>query len=231
MSSFLVAARSSRSSAAPDRARHGLARRLVAVRADRVVGALLALHEFYGWRGRCVRSCSPATRARSSHSSARSSAGSRGCSAASSRRSRSPSCSGDRRHAPVRDRRRRHDGARRRPGSALGLGHLVLLRDIPEHGRLARLHRPARDLRRRHARLLRRPRSSAGTSWRRDLAGEDVEGFVGGTLAAVAVTFFALYEDRDTSCRSGSRWSSASRRAPPSRSATSSSRRSSATCR
>jgi phosphatidate cytidylyltransferase len=76
----------------------------------------------------------------------------------------------------------------------LGLGHLLLLRDIPEHaelavftvllavfaadtvaylvGRLVGRHKLA-------------PALSPGKTW---------EGFIGGTLAAVAVAFFALYE-------------------------------------
>jgi phosphatidate cytidylyltransferase len=79
----------------------------------------------------------------------------------------------------------------------LGVGHLLLIRDIPEHavlaaftvlfavwagdslafvvGRLLGRHKLA-------------PTTSPGKTW---------EGFVAGTLATVLVTFFALYEDRE----------------------------------
>ena len=77
---------------------------------------------------------------------------------------------------------------------ALGLGHLLLLRDFPEHGRLAVFtvllavfaDDTAAYL---VGRLLGRhklaPSLSPGKTW---------EGFVAGTLAAIAVAFFALYE-------------------------------------
>jgi phosphatidate cytidylyltransferase len=77
---------------------------------------------------------------------------------------------------------------------ALGLGHLLLLRDVPEHGRLAVFtvllavfaDDTAAYL---VGRLLGRhklaPSLSPGKTW---------EGFVAGTLAAIAVAFFALYE-------------------------------------
>ena len=77
---------------------------------------------------------------------------------------------------------------------ALGLGHLLLLRDFPEHGRLAVFtvllvvfaDDTAASL---IGRLLGRhklaPSLSPGKTW---------EGFVAGTLAAIAVAFFALYE-------------------------------------
>jgi phosphatidate cytidylyltransferase len=81
---------------------------------------------------------------------------------------------------------------------ALGLAHLILIRDIPGEGRLAiftvllcifasdTLAYFAGRLVGRHKLA---PRISPGKTW---------EGFVAGTLAAVAVAFFALYEDRDT---------------------------------
>jgi len=77
---------------------------------------------------------------------------------------------------------------------ALGLGHLILLRDVPEHGRLAVFtvllavfaDDTAAYL---VGRLLGRhklaPSLSPGKTW---------EGFVAGTAAAIAVAFFALYE-------------------------------------
>jgi phosphatidate cytidylyltransferase len=77
---------------------------------------------------------------------------------------------------------------------ALGLGHLLLLRDIPEHGRLAiftvLLAVFADDTAAYFVgRLLGRhklaPAISPGKTW---------EGFVAGTLVAVAVAFFALYD-------------------------------------
>jgi phosphatidate cytidylyltransferase len=80
----------------------------------------------------------------------------------------------------------------------LGLGHVILLRDVPEHGdvavftvllavwasetfaffagRLVGRHKLA-------------PVTSPGKTW---------EGLVAGTAAAIAVAFFALYEDRET---------------------------------
>ena len=77
---------------------------------------------------------------------------------------------------------------------ALGLGHLLLLRDLPEHGRLVVFtvllavfaDDTAAYL---VGRLLGRhklaPALSPGKTW---------EGFLAGTAAAVAVAFFALYE-------------------------------------
>jgi phosphatidate cytidylyltransferase len=77
---------------------------------------------------------------------------------------------------------------------ALGLGHLILLRDVPEHGRLAVFtvllavfaDDTAAYL---VGRLLGRhklaPSLSPGKTW---------EGFVAGTVAAIVVAFFALYE-------------------------------------
>ncbi len=77
---------------------------------------------------------------------------------------------------------------------AVGLGHLLLLREVPEHGRLAVFtvllavfaDDTAAYL---VGRLLGRhklaPSLSPGKTW---------EGFVAGTAAAIAVSFFALYE-------------------------------------
>jgi phosphatidate cytidylyltransferase len=79
-----------------------------------------------------------------------------------------------------------------------GLAHILLLREIPEHGRLAVLTVllavwAADTLAFFAGRLLGRhrlaPVISPGKTW---------EGFVAGTVAAIAVAFFALYEDRDT---------------------------------
>ena len=79
---------------------------------------------------------------------------------------------------------------------ALGIGHVLLLRSIPEHGRLivftVLLAVFADDT---AAYLVGRvigrhklaPALSPGKTW---------EGFLAGTAAAVAVAFFALYEDR-----------------------------------
>jgi phosphatidate cytidylyltransferase len=78
-----------------------------------------------------------------------------------------------------------------------GLAHLVLLRDLPEYGLLAVYTVliavfAADTLAFFAGRLLGRhklaPVMSPGKTW---------EGFLAGTLAAVAVAFFALYEDRD----------------------------------
>jgi phosphatidate cytidylyltransferase len=79
----------------------------------------------------------------------------------------------------------------------LGLVHVLLLRDLPEHGRLAAftvlLAVFAGDtLAFFVGRLLGRhklaPRISPGKTW---------EGFVAGTVATVFVTFIALYEERE----------------------------------
>jgi phosphatidate cytidylyltransferase len=80
----------------------------------------------------------------------------------------------------------------------LGLAHVLLLSDLPAHGRLSVFTLllcvfAADTLAYFAGRLLGRhklaPRISPGKTW---------EGFVAGTIAAVAVAFFALYEDRDT---------------------------------
>jgi phosphatidate cytidylyltransferase len=77
---------------------------------------------------------------------------------------------------------------------ALGLGHLILLRDIPEHGRLAVFtvllavfadDTAAYLVGRVLGRHKLAPSLSPGKTW---------EGFVAGTAAAIAVAFFALYE-------------------------------------
>jgi phosphatidate cytidylyltransferase len=80
----------------------------------------------------------------------------------------------------------------------LGLAHVILLSDLPEHGRLAVFTVLLADwacntvaffggrLVGRHKLA---PRISPGKTW---------EGFVVGSVAAVAVCFFALYEERDT---------------------------------
>ena len=57
-----------------------------------------------------------------------------------------------------------------------GLASLMLLRAIPENGRLVGLHRPDRGLRRRHRRLLRRPHDRPAQDGAEDLAGEVVGG-------------------------------------------------------
>jgi len=77
---------------------------------------------------------------------------------------------------------------------ALGLGHLLLLRDFPEHGRLAVFtvllavfadDTAAYLIGRLLGRHKLAPSLSPGKTW---------EGFAAGTLAAIAVAFFALYE-------------------------------------
>ncbi|MGZ8782546.1 MAG: phosphatidate cytidylyltransferase [Gaiellaceae bacterium] len=79
---------------------------------------------------------------------------------------------------------------------ALGLGHLLLLRDVPEYGRIAVFavliavfadDTVAYLIGRLLGRHKLAPSLSPGKTW---------EGFVAGTLAAVAATFFTLYEDR-----------------------------------
>jgi phosphatidate cytidylyltransferase len=77
---------------------------------------------------------------------------------------------------------------------ALGLGHLLLLRDLPDHGRLAVFtvllavfadDTAAYLIGRLLGRHKLAPALSPGKTW---------EGFLAGTAAAVAVAFFALYE-------------------------------------
>jgi phosphatidate cytidylyltransferase len=77
---------------------------------------------------------------------------------------------------------------------ALGLAHLLLLRDIPEHGRLAVFtlllavfadDTAAYLIGRLVGRHKLAPALSPGKTW---------EGFIAGTAAAIAVAFFALYE-------------------------------------
>jgi phosphatidate cytidylyltransferase len=79
----------------------------------------------------------------------------------------------------------------------LGLGHILLLRDLPEHGRLAVFalliaifadDTVAYLVGRWLGRHKLAPTMSPGKTW---------EGFAAGTLAAVAATFFTLYEDRE----------------------------------
>jgi len=77
---------------------------------------------------------------------------------------------------------------------ALGLGHLLLLRDLPEHGRLAvftvLLAVFADDTSAYLVgRLVGRHKLAPALS-----PGKTCEGFVAGTAAAIAVAFFALYE-------------------------------------
>jgi phosphatidate cytidylyltransferase len=81
---------------------------------------------------------------------------------------------------------------------AVGLGHLVLLRGLPDHGRLALftiLLAVFADSTFAYGvgRLIGRHRLAPAIS-----PGKTVEGFVAGTVAAVAVTFFALYEERES---------------------------------
>jgi len=77
---------------------------------------------------------------------------------------------------------------------ALGLGHLLLLRDLPEHGRLAVFtvllvvfadDTAAYLIGRLLGRHKLAPSLSPGKTW---------EGFLAGTAAGIAVAFFALYE-------------------------------------
>jgi phosphatidate cytidylyltransferase len=77
---------------------------------------------------------------------------------------------------------------------ALGLGHVLLLRDVPEHGRLAVFtvllavfadDTAAYLIGRLVGRHKLAPSLSPGKTW---------EGFVAGTAAAILVSFFALYE-------------------------------------
>jgi phosphatidate cytidylyltransferase len=80
----------------------------------------------------------------------------------------------------------------------VALGHLVLLREIPEHGRLVVftvLLAVFADSTFAYlvGRMIGRHRLAPTIS-----PGKSVEGFLAGTIAAVAVCFFALYEERDT---------------------------------
>ena len=79
----------------------------------------------------------------------------------------------------------------------LGLGHLLLLRDLPDHGRLAVFavliavfadDTAAYLIGRLVGRHKLAPSLSPGKTW---------EGFVAGTIAAVAASFFTLYDDRN----------------------------------
>ena len=80
----------------------------------------------------------------------------------------------------------------------LALGHLLLLRDVPDHGRLLVFtvllvifaDSTAAYL---VGRALGRHRLAPSIS-----PGKTVEGLLAGAIAAVAVAFFALYEERDT---------------------------------
>jgi phosphatidate cytidylyltransferase len=81
---------------------------------------------------------------------------------------------------------------------ALGIGHVLLLRSLPEHGRLIVLtvllavfadDTAAYLVGRVIGRHKMAPALSPGKTW---------EGFLAGTIAAVAVSFFALYEERET---------------------------------
>jgi phosphatidate cytidylyltransferase len=79
----------------------------------------------------------------------------------------------------------------------VALGHLVLLRGIPDHGRLAVftvLLAVFADSTFAYlvGRVIGRHRLAPTIS-----PGKSVEGFLAGTIAAVAVCFFALYEERD----------------------------------
>lgn len=80
---------------------------------------------------------------------------------------------------------------------ALGLGHLLLLRDIPNYGLIAVFavliavfadDTAAYLVGRLVGRHKLAPSLSPGKTW---------EGFVAGTIAAVAASFFTLYDDRD----------------------------------
>jgi phosphatidate cytidylyltransferase len=81
---------------------------------------------------------------------------------------------------------------------ALGLGHLLLLRDYPEYGRIAIFavliavfadDTAAYLVGRLVGRHKFSPALSPAKTW---------EGFVAGTLAAIAAAFFCLYDDRET---------------------------------
>jgi phosphatidate cytidylyltransferase len=80
----------------------------------------------------------------------------------------------------------------------VGLAHLVLMRDLPEHGRLALftvLLAVFADSTFAYlvGRAVGRHRLAPTIS-----PGKSLEGLVAGAVAAVAVTFFALYEERET---------------------------------
>ena len=109
-----------------------------------------------------------------------------------------------------------------------GISALLLLRDIPENGRLVIFtvliavfadDTAAYAVGRAIGRHKMAPRISPGKSW---------EGFVGGTIAAMAVAFFAMY-DQGYPHRTSRLWRSAQLSPSRRRSAISSSRRSSAT--
>jgi hypothetical protein len=123
---------------------------------------------------------------------------------------------------PARGGRVRRDASRRGVGGG-GRRARAAPRDIPSDGRLliftTLLAVFADDTRG----VLRRAGDRSAPHRARDLAREVVGGFVGGTVAAVRVTFFALYEQDVVT--TGSRSSSASRSRWPPRSATCSSRR------
>ena len=79
----------------------------------------------------------------------------------------------------------------------LGLGYLLLLRDLPEHGRLAIFavllavfggDTVAYLVGRFAGRHKLAPVTSPGKTW---------EGFIAGTIGTIAIVFFALYDDRE----------------------------------
>ena len=181
---------------AAGRARRRLARRLVALRARARRGARRPARAVRDGRGAAAARPRRLRRARSRLCSAPSSAGPSGCSAAFMLTlfARVRPLRASRRRGSRRRSRSASTVARRRRGSALGLGHLLLLRDLPEHGRLAIFtvliavfadDTAAYFVGRLVGRHKLAPTISPGKTW---------EGFVAGTVAAVAVAFFALYE-------------------------------------
>ena len=171
--------------------------------------ALVALHEFYVM-ARALRPLVLAGYAGAlATCSARSSAGRSGWSAASCSRSCSVPAVRDRGDAPDRHRDDEHDDPRARRGSRSGSGTCCSCATFPSTAG-CRLRGADRRVRGRHCGVPRRPPRSAGTSSRPSLSpGKTWEGFVAGTIAAVAARSSRSTTTATSSCRSGRRSRSA----------------------
>ena len=206
-----------------------LARRLVAVRARRGGRGARAARVLHDHPAAARRSCRPATPARRSRCSAPSSAARTGARRLARRRCRSRSCSRALADAAVGHRRDRDDRARRGLDRDRARPRHAHPRADPASTPSSRSSRSCSPCSR-----ATRPRtssggSSAGTSWRRALAGEDVGG-----LRRRRVAPCSSRSSRSTSRDFLPVWQALvlggviALAAPP---ATSSSRRSSGTCR
>ena len=103
-----------------------------------------------------------------------------------------------RRDAAVRDRRDRHDRARRRLDRLSASATSCCCATSPSTGGSLLFTVLLAVFADRHLRLRGRPPDRPAQLAPDDLAGQDVEGFVAADVAAVAVTFVALYKERDS---------------------------------